>query len=84
MLLVLIRWSIFRRHDLTEGLTKLQCKTLIFVGDSSEFHAESVYMSAKMGSKSCALVEVACSFSMHYLALALNDGNRITFMYSLT
>ncbi|XP_059439541.1 protein NDL1-like isoform X1 [Corylus avellana] len=49
------------RHDLTKGLTKLQCKTLIFVGDSSEFHAESVYMSAKMGRKSCALVEVqAC------------------------
>ncbi|KAF5454625.1 hypothetical protein F2P56_024275 [Juglans regia] len=53
--------AINARHDLTEGLKKLQCKTLIFVGESSEFHAESVYMSAKMGRKSCALVEVqAC------------------------
>lgn len=55
---LLIRKSICRRHDLTEGLKKLKCKTLIFVGESSEFHAESVYMSAKMGRKNCALVEV--------------------------
>ncbi|KAB1200520.1 Pollen-specific protein SF21 [Morella rubra] len=53
--------AINARHDLTEGLKKLHCKTLIFVGESSEFHAESVFMSAKMGRKSCALVEVqAC------------------------
>ncbi|XP_030958086.1 protein NDL2-like [Quercus lobata] len=53
--------AINERHDLTEGLKKLRCKTLIFVGESSEFHAESVYMSAKMGKKNCALVEVqAC------------------------
>ncbi len=58
---LLIRKSICRRHDLTEGLKKLKCKTLIFVGESSEFHEESVYMSAKMGRKSCALVEVECS-----------------------
>lgn len=64
-------------------MKNLQCKTLIFVGDSSEFLAESVYMSAKMGRKNCALVEVVCSFSMLYLALALNYGNPITFMYSL-
>jgi protein NDRG1 len=58
---LLIRKSICRRHDLTEGLKKLKCKTLIFVGESSEFHEESVYMCAKMGRKSCALVEVqAC------------------------
>ncbi|KAG2694101.1 hypothetical protein I3843_08G120500 [Carya illinoinensis] len=53
--------AINARHDLTDGLKKLQCKTLIFVGESSEFHAEAVYMSGKMGRKSCALVEVqAC------------------------
>ncbi|XP_035548626.1 protein NDL1-like isoform X2 [Juglans regia] len=53
--------AINTRHDLTDGLKKLQCKTLIFVGESSEFHAEAVYMSGKMGRKSCALVEVqAC------------------------
>ncbi|XP_042993247.1 protein NDL1-like isoform X5 [Carya illinoinensis] len=53
--------AINARHDLTDGLKKLQCKTLIFVGESSEFHAEAVYMSGKMGRQSCALVEVqAC------------------------
>ncbi|KAF2287813.1 hypothetical protein GH714_002811 [Hevea brasiliensis] len=53
--------AINKRHDLTDGLKELQCKTLIFVGESSQFHDESVYMSAKMGKKSCALVEVqAC------------------------
>ncbi|XP_057497528.1 protein NDL1-like [Actinidia eriantha] len=50
--------AINERHDLTEGLKKLQCKTLIFVGDCSPFHAESVYMNATMDRKICALVEV--------------------------
>ncbi|XP_044476350.1 protein NDL1-like [Mangifera indica] len=50
--------AINERHDLTEGLKNLQCKTLIFVGESSPFHAESVFMSTVMGSKSCALVQV--------------------------
>ncbi|KAL3750348.1 hypothetical protein ACJRO7_011360 [Eucalyptus globulus] len=50
-----------RRHDLTDSLKNLHCKTLIFVGESSPFHAESVYMIAKMDRKVCALVEVqAC------------------------
>ncbi|KAJ8760693.1 hypothetical protein K2173_017708 [Erythroxylum novogranatense] len=50
-----------RRHDLTKGLKKLQCKTLIFVGERSLFREESIHMSANMGNKSCALVEVeAC------------------------
>lgn len=57
---VLLIQSIYRRHDLTDGLKLLQCKTLIFVGERSEFHAEAVYMSGKMGRKSCVLVEVAC------------------------
>lgn len=47
-----------RRYDLTEGLENLQCRTLIFVGESSQFRDESVYMSTKMGKKTCALVEV--------------------------
>lgn len=51
-----------RRHDLTEGLKNLQCKTLIFAGESSPFHAESVYMSTKMDKKICALVEVGNPF----------------------
>ncbi|RVW13049.1 Protein NDL1 [Vitis vinifera] len=49
------------RQDLTESLKRLQCKTLIFVGESSPFHAESVHMSAKMDRKSSVLVEIqAC------------------------
>ncbi|XP_057962802.1 protein NDL1-like isoform X2 [Malania oleifera] len=53
--------AINERHDLTEGLKRLRCKTLIFVGENSPFRAESVYMSAKMDRKSTALVEVqAC------------------------
>lgn len=53
--------AINERHDLTEGFKKLQCKTLIFVGESSPFHAEALHMSAKLDKKSCALVEVqAC------------------------
>ncbi|KAH7571931.1 hypothetical protein ACOSP7_014836 [Xanthoceras sorbifolium] len=53
--------AINERYDLTEGLKKLQCKTLIFVGESSPFRLESLYMNATMGKKSCALVEVqAC------------------------
>lgn len=46
------------RYDLTEGLKKLECKTLIFVGDCSPFHADSVCMNAIMDKKNCALVEV--------------------------
>ncbi|XP_050886627.1 protein NDL1 isoform X3 [Lathyrus oleraceus] len=49
------------RRDLSEGLKNLHCKTLIFAGESSPFHAESIHMSTKMDSKICALVEVqAC------------------------
>ncbi|GAY54190.1 hypothetical protein CUMW_154780 [Citrus unshiu] len=55
------RRLLYRRHDLTKGLKELQCKTLIFVGESSPFHTESLHMSATMGSKNCGLVEVqAC------------------------
>ncbi|KAK9083872.1 hypothetical protein Scep_030343 [Stephania cephalantha] len=49
------------RDDLSESLKKLQCKSLIFVGESSPFHSEAVHMSAKMDRRNCALVEVqAC------------------------
>ncbi|KAJ7978092.1 Pollen-specific protein SF21 [Quillaja saponaria] len=49
--------SMNERHDLTEGLKKLQCKTLIFVGARSPFHSESMYMSTVMDKRICALVE---------------------------
>ncbi|KAL3537847.1 hypothetical protein ACH5RR_001213 [Cinchona calisaya] len=46
------------RHDITEGLQKLQCKTLIFVGEWSPFHAESIHMNTVMNQKASVLVQV--------------------------
>uniref|UniRef100_A0A804MRS6 Pollen-specific protein SF21 n=1 Tax=Zea mays TaxID=4577 RepID=A0A804MRS6_MAIZE len=49
------------RKDLTENLKQLQCRTLIFVGENSQFHAEVVHMTAKLDRRYSALVEVqAC------------------------
>ncbi|XP_057851946.1 protein NDL1 isoform X2 [Cryptomeria japonica] len=53
--------AISKRHDLSEGLKKLQCRTLIFVGESSPFHEEALHMHAEMDKRYNALVEVqAC------------------------
>ncbi|XP_020405066.1 protein NDL1 isoform X1 [Zea mays] len=53
--------AISRRHDLTESLKKLKCRTLIFVGENSQFHADAVHMTTKLDRRYCALVEVqAC------------------------
>uniref|UniRef100_K3XXV5 Pollen-specific protein SF21 n=1 Tax=Setaria italica TaxID=4555 RepID=K3XXV5_SETIT len=53
--------TINERKDLTENLKQLQCRTLIFVGENSQFHAEAVHMTAKLDSRYSALVEVqAC------------------------
>ncbi|XP_043698209.1 protein NDL2-like isoform X2 [Telopea speciosissima] len=53
--------AINERHDLTDGLKKLKCKTLIFVGERSPFHSEALHLSAKMDKRSSSLVEVeAC------------------------
>ncbi|KAH0453970.1 hypothetical protein IEQ34_018294 [Dendrobium chrysotoxum] len=46
------------RHDLTEELKKLHCRTLIFVGDSSPFHADALHMTSKLDRRYSALVEV--------------------------
>lgn len=37
---------------------ELKCKTLIFVGESSPFLPESVYMNTMIGQKNSAFVEV--------------------------
>nr|GMD86301.1 pollen-specific protein SF21-like [Ipomoea batatas] len=50
--------AIDRRPDITEGLKTLQCRTLIFVGDSSPFHSEALHMTAKLDRRYSALVEV--------------------------
>jgi hypothetical protein len=43
---------------LTEDLKQLQCRTLIFVGEYSQFHTEAVHMTSKLDRRYCALVEV--------------------------
>ncbi|XP_068651745.1 protein NDL1-like [Aristolochia californica] len=49
------------RPDITDGLRKLQCRTLIFVGDSSPYHYEALHMTSKLDRRFSALVEVqAC------------------------
>lgn len=50
--------AINERHDLTEGLRKLKCKTLIFVGEKSPFYADSIHVNTIMNKTTCALVEV--------------------------
>uniref|UniRef100_A0A0D6R7F3 Uncharacterized protein n=1 Tax=Araucaria cunninghamii TaxID=56994 RepID=A0A0D6R7F3_ARACU len=53
--------AINQRFDLTEGLKKLRCRTLIFVGENSPFHEEALHMHAEMDKRYNALVEVqAC------------------------
>ncbi|KAJ0971398.1 hypothetical protein J5N97_019357 [Dioscorea zingiberensis] len=50
--------SINRRHDITEGLKQLQCRTLIIVGENSLFHSEAIHMSSRLNRRYCAFVEV--------------------------
>ncbi|MBA0876186.1 hypothetical protein Goshw_016715 [Gossypium schwendimanii] len=47
------------RPDLTSGLKRLRCRTLIFVGDSSPFHSEALHMTSKLDRRFSALVEVS-------------------------
>ncbi|XP_073278573.1 protein NDL1-like [Primulina huaijiensis] len=56
--------AIDRRPDLTDGLKTLKCRTLIFVGDNSPFHTESLYMTTKLDRRYSALVEVQACGSM--------------------
>ncbi|KAF5726167.1 pollen-specific protein SF21 [Tripterygium wilfordii] len=52
------------RPDITEGLRMLQCRSLIFVGDSSPFHSDAVLMTSKLDRRYSALVEVQSCGSM--------------------
>ncbi|KAG9456559.1 hypothetical protein H6P81_001067 [Aristolochia fimbriata] len=52
------------RPDITDGLRKLQCRTLIFVGDSSPYHSEALHMTSKLDRRFSALVEVQACGSM--------------------
>ncbi|KAK8291809.1 hypothetical protein V6Z12_D06G082400 [Gossypium hirsutum] len=53
-----------QRPDLTSGLKRLRCRTLIFVGDSSPFHSEALHMTSKLDRRFSALVEVQACGSM--------------------
>jgi len=56
--------AVNRRHDLTDGLKSLKCRTLIFVGDQSPFHSETLHMVTALDRKYSALVEVQACGSM--------------------
>ncbi|KAI3827175.1 hypothetical protein L1987_01246 [Smallanthus sonchifolius] len=56
--------AIDRRPDINEDLESLECKTIIFVGDSSPFHDDALHMTAKLGRNCSALVEVHACGSM--------------------
>ncbi|XP_010267013.1 PREDICTED: pollen-specific protein SF21 [Nelumbo nucifera] len=56
--------AISGRYDLTEGLKKLHCRTLVFVGDNSPFYLEAIHMSSKLDRRYSALVEVQVCGSM--------------------
>ncbi|KAI3728124.1 hypothetical protein L6452_16754 [Arctium lappa] len=46
------------RSDITEGLKRLQCRSLIFMGENSSFHSESLHMTSKLDRRFSALIEV--------------------------
>ncbi|KAL0330715.1 UNVERIFIED_CONTAM: protein NDL2 [Sesamum angustifolium] len=52
------------RPDITNGLRKLQCRSLIFVGENSPFHYEALHMTSKLDRRFSALVEVQACGSM--------------------
>lgn len=52
------------RPDITEGLRKLHCRSLIFVGENSPFHFEALHMTSKLDRRFSALVEVQKCGSM--------------------
>ncbi|PSS19223.1 Pollen-specific protein [Actinidia chinensis var. chinensis] len=52
------------RPDITEGLKKLRCRSLIFVGENSPFHSEALHMTSKLDRRYSALVEVQACGSM--------------------
>ncbi|CAK9138173.1 unnamed protein product [Ilex paraguariensis] len=52
------------RPDVSEGLRKLRCHSLIFVGENSPFHLEALHMTSKLDGRYSALVEVQACGSM--------------------
>ncbi|KAI7987870.1 Protein NDL1 [Camellia lanceoleosa] len=52
------------RRVSASGLKKLQCRSLIFVGENSSFHSEALHMTSKLDRRYSALVEVQACGSM--------------------
>lgn len=52
------------RPDISEGLKRLKCRSLIFIGENSPFHYESLHMTSKLDRRYTALVEVQHCGSM--------------------
>ncbi|GAB2268332.1 NuDeL-like protein [Dionaea muscipula] len=52
------------RPDISDGLKRLRCRTLVFVGDESPFHEEALHMMSKLDTRCSALVEVQACGSM--------------------
>ncbi|KAG5244170.1 far upstream element-binding protein [Salix suchowensis] len=52
------------RRDISDGLRKLRCRSLIFVGENSPFHSEALDMTSKLDRRCSALVEVQACGSM--------------------
>ncbi|XP_042036348.1 protein NDL2-like isoform X4 [Salvia splendens] len=52
------------RLDISNSLRKLQCRSLIFVGENSPFHSEALHMTSKLDRRFSALVEVQACGSM--------------------
>ncbi|CAM8920499.1 unnamed protein product [Rhodiola kirilowii] len=53
-----------KRPDLSNGLKKLKCRTLLYVGEYSPFHTEALHMASKLDRRYNALVEVQACGSM--------------------
>uniref|UniRef100_A0A7N0TR16 Uncharacterized protein n=1 Tax=Kalanchoe fedtschenkoi TaxID=63787 RepID=A0A7N0TR16_KALFE len=56
--------AIDKRPDLSSGLKKLKCRTLVYVGEYSPFHSEALHMTSKLDRRYSALVEVQACGSM--------------------
>lgn len=69
---------IIRRYDISEGLRRLRCRTLIFVGDSSLYYSDALHMASKLDRRYSALVEVYPE-TIHLLCLLQSRRSLVVF-----
>ncbi|XP_038981364.1 protein NDL1-like isoform X2 [Phoenix dactylifera] len=58
--------SINGRYDITEELHRLQCRTLVFVGEDSPFYSDALDMTSKLDRRHSALVESHCWYCLFF------------------